>query len=87
MPYFWKLVPAQVCNFPKYNNSFQLMLRRAEVSVRLLYMINDFLDPDTVNDRESFICFVQALIADQDEAERLEKSEPTRYQWGGANDW
>jgi len=50
-------------------------------------MSNDLLDPDSVIDRESFIRFVQALAADREEAERLEKADPKQYQWGGANDW
>jgi len=50
-------------------------------------MSSDFLDPDAVSDRASFVRFVQALIADREEAERLEKSDPKRYQLGGANNW
>ena len=42
---------------------------------------------DTVNDRESFIAFVQAMAAEREEAERMERAEPVAYQLGGALGW
>jgi len=50
-------------------------------------MKQEFFDPDSVHDRESFIRFVEWLIADRQEAEALERADPQRYQWGGANGW
>jgi hypothetical protein len=50
-------------------------------------MTTDLLDPDAVTNRESFLRFVQALITDRETAEHLEKTDPDRHQWGGANDW
>jgi hypothetical protein len=40
-----------------------------------------------VTDRDSFLAFVTALAAEREEAERMERDEPKRYQLGGANDW
>ena len=54
---------------------------RLTASVRPLYMSIDLLDPDLVNDRKSFVRFVHALIADREDAERLEKVV------GGTSDW
>jgi hypothetical protein len=42
---------------------------------------------DCVDDRESFIAFVEALAAERRQAERLETEQPVRYQLGGALDW
>jgi hypothetical protein len=42
---------------------------------------------DTVVDRESFVAFVRALAAEREEAERMERAEPVRYQVGGAFNW
>jgi hypothetical protein len=40
-----------------------------------------------VVDRDSFIAFVTALAAEREEAERMEREEPVRYQLGGAHNW
>ena len=40
-----------------------------------------------VIDRDSFIAFVTALAAEREDAERLERDEPVRYQLGGAHNW
>ncbi len=40
-----------------------------------------------VVDRDSFIAFVNALAAEREEAERMERDEPVRYQLGGAHNW
>ena len=45
------------------------------------------LNPDQVNDRESFIRFVEALVSDREQAEALERASPEKYRWGGANNW
>ena len=37
----------------------------------------DPLDPDTVHDRESFLAFVQALVADREAAVEAEQRNPT----------
>lgn len=50
-------------------------------------MTEHLLDPDAVHDRDSFIRFVQALSADREAAEQLERADPRRYQYGGANGW
>jgi hypothetical protein len=42
---------------------------------------------DRVTDRNSFIAFVSALAAERQEAQRLERQEPIRYQLGGALGW
>lgn len=42
---------------------------------------------DAVADRESFVTFVRALAAEREDAERLERAEPVRYQLGGALNW
>ncbi len=42
---------------------------------------------DSVVDRESFLAFVRTLIDEREEAERMERDEPERYQWGGALSW
>jgi hypothetical protein len=42
---------------------------------------------DKVVDQESFIAFVSALAAEREEAEQLERDDPTRYQLGGAHNW
>jgi hypothetical protein len=50
-------------------------------------MTQPFNDPDAVNDRDSFIRFAEELIKDRQQAEELERSDPKRYQFGGANGW
>lgn len=40
-----------------------------------------------VVDRDSFIAFVTALAEEREAAEELERSEPERYQLGGAHGW
>jgi hypothetical protein len=40
-----------------------------------------------VRDRESFIAFVEAFAAERERAEELERTNPTRYELGGALDW
>lgn len=40
-----------------------------------------------VKDRETFITFVEALAAEREEAEKLERERPDYYQLGGALDW
>ncbi len=42
---------------------------------------------DEVVDRDSFIAFVRELIAEREEAERIEREEPDRHRWGGALGW
>jgi hypothetical protein len=50
-------------------------------------MTNEFFDPDTVTDRESFFRFLEWLISDRRIADEKEASDPKRYKWGSANDW
>lgn len=50
-------------------------------------MTQDFFDPDTANDRESFMRFAEWLIADRRIADDMESSDPQLYKWGGANGW
>ncbi|HEX7801751.1 MAG TPA: hypothetical protein VF471_03205 [Pseudoxanthomonas sp.] len=45
------------------------------------------LDPDAVHDRESFVQFVEALIAERAEADALESKFPEEYRLGGAAGW
>jgi hypothetical protein len=42
---------------------------------------------DKVRDRDSFIAFVEALAAEREQAQELERAEPTKYQLGGAFGW
>jgi hypothetical protein len=42
---------------------------------------------DRVNDRDSFIAFVEVLAEERRRAEQLEKEQPIRYQLGGALGW
>ncbi|MDB5306494.1 MAG: putative integron cassette protein [Gemmataceae bacterium] len=42
---------------------------------------------DGVHDRASFVAFVDALAAEREKAEELERAEPVRYQLGGALGW
>lgn len=42
---------------------------------------------DGVVDRDSFIAFVEALAAGRQQAEKLEREDPVRYQLGGAKNW
>lgn len=42
---------------------------------------------DRVHDRESFIAFVEALAAERERAEAMERADPVRYQLGGALGW
>ena len=46
-----------------------------------------FIDPDTVTDRDRFVRFVELLVADRVAACEVEKKDPNRYQWGGADGW
>jgi len=50
-------------------------------------MKKEFFNPDSVNDRESFIQFVEWLIEDRQEADDLERCDSQRYKLGGANGW
>jgi hypothetical protein len=49
--------------------------------------LQPFIDPDTVNDRDSFIRFVESLAANRQAAYEVEKADPQRYQWGGTDGW
>jgi len=40
-----------------------------------------------VHDRNTFMEFVWALVADRESAEQLERADPKRYQLGGAGNW
>jgi hypothetical protein len=42
---------------------------------------------DKVVDRDSFVAFVNALASQREQAEQLERDDPTRYQLGGAHHW
>jgi len=42
---------------------------------------------DLVRDRDSFFAFLEALTAEREDAERLEREEPDRWRWGGAHNW
>lgn len=42
---------------------------------------------ERVNDRQSLITFIEALVAERESAEELEREHPNRYQMGGALDW
>jgi hypothetical protein len=42
---------------------------------------------DRVDDRESFIAFVEALAEERRRAAQLENEQPIRYQLGGALGW
>ena len=42
---------------------------------------------ENIVDKESFMKFLQAFIADRESAEMLERKEPEKHQWGGANNW
>jgi hypothetical protein len=42
---------------------------------------------DRVTDRDSFIAFVEALAAEREKAEAMERAEPVGYQLGGALGW
>lgn len=42
---------------------------------------------DQVNDKNSFIAFVEALADEREEAQALEKAEPKRYCLDGAHNW
>ena len=44
-------------------------------------------NPDAVHDRESFVRFVEALIAERVEADALENQFPDEYRLGGAAGW
>lgn len=50
-------------------------------------MKREFIDPDFVHDRDSFMQFVGWLRADREASEALEASDPDRFRWGGANGW
>jgi hypothetical protein len=64
--------------------------RRSPLSNHTTKKMNDakpFIDPDTVTDRDSFVRFVEYLVADRVAASEVEKTDPQRYQWGGAAGW
>jgi hypothetical protein len=42
---------------------------------------------DEVDDRESFLAFVEALVEERARAERMERESPVGYQLGGALGW
>src|SRR5438046_1416375 len=42
---------------------------------------------DSVHDRDSFIAFVEALAAERERAEEMERADPVRFQLGGALNW
>jgi hypothetical protein len=42
---------------------------------------------DSVNDRDSFIAFVEALAAEREHAAEIERENPTAYSIDGALDW
>lgn len=42
---------------------------------------------EKVHDKETFIAFVEALAAEREEAERIEREHPERYVVDGAYDW
>jgi len=42
---------------------------------------------DQVNDKESFVKFLDSFISDCQIAEKMERENPEMYQWGGANNW
>ncbi len=42
---------------------------------------------ELVHDRNSFVAFVEALANERDAAELLDRSEPVKYQLGGALGW
>lgn len=50
-------------------------------------MKQDFIDPDTVHDRKSFMEFIDWLCTDRRQAEEIERTDPDRYRWSGANGW
>lgn len=50
-------------------------------------MTVSLLNPDLVIDRESFVRFAEALLADREQAEGLERKSPEKYRFGGANGW
>ena len=39
-----------------------------------------FINPDTVTDKDSFVRFVEFLVADRVAARKVEKADPERYQ-------
>jgi hypothetical protein len=47
--------------------------------------LSDYLD--NVKDKETFIVFVRALAEEREQAQKLEREDPVRYQLGGALDW
>jgi len=49
--------------------------------------VRPFIDPDKVTDRDSFVQFVEYLVADRVAAAEAEKANPQRYQWEGAAGW
>lgn len=50
-------------------------------------MTASLLNPDLVTDRESFLRFAEALVADRELAEGLERESPEKYRFGGAIGW
>jgi len=50
-------------------------------------MSSSFEILDKVTDKDSFLEFLEALISEREEADELEKSEPEKWAYGGANGW
>lgn len=42
---------------------------------------------ENVRDRESFMAFIRALVADRERAEELERQQPTIHDTGIAGEW
>lgn len=42
---------------------------------------------ESVADKESFLEFLEALVKDREEAEKIESNDPQKWSWGGANGW
>lgn len=42
---------------------------------------------DKVNDKDSFVAFVEALAAEREDAERIEREHPQTYCVDGAHNW
>ena len=40
-----------------------------------------------ITDKESFMKFLEIMIIDRESAEELERKDPEKYQWRGANNW
>jgi hypothetical protein len=42
---------------------------------------------EEVHDRDSFLKFLQTLIADREIAEQMERDDPEKFRWVGPNGW